>query len=110
MKGDGFLKRLAISDSEIKYYTAGRAQHIGTLGRSYDKISKIPFLPDILLRSADHSLPVLHSFYRPEPCSLGLSGKYVYRKGRSHDKTAENVFPIHIQNASASICEDPAQD
>ena len=65
MKGDGFLKRLAISDSEIKYYTAGRAQHIGTLGRCYDKISKIQFLPDILLRSADHSLPGLQTFYRP---------------------------------------------
>lgn len=104
------MKRFFISDSEIEHHSVGRAQHIGTLGRSYDKISKIKFLPDILLRSADHSLSGLLTFYRPEPCSLGLSGKSVYRKGRSHDKTAENVFHIHIQNASASICEGHWQD
>lgn len=90
------MKRFFISDSEIEHHSIGRAQHIGALGRSYDKFIKIQLLPDILLWNADQSLSGLLTSYRPEPCSLGLSGKSVYRKGRNHDKTAENVFPIHV--------------
>ena len=96
MKGEGFLKRLAVSDSEIKYYTAGRAQYIGTLGRSYDKISKIQFLPDILLRSAYHSLPGLHSFYRPLPMILSMNGIYGQTQSKNNNKITGKVFHINL--------------
>ena len=96
MKGEGFLKRLAISDSEIKYYTAGRAQHIGTLGRCYDKISKIQFLSDILLRSADHSLPGLQTFYRPLPMILSMNGIYGQTQSKNNNKITGKAFHINL--------------